>query len=76
MPAYLPADAFIVMLLMVAAPLVVLVEAGVAPASVLPKEILTVSLPVVMLLLYWSWAWIVTLKAAPTVCGEPMADSL
>jgi len=56
-------------------PLIVEVEVGVAPVSVLPRVILTVSPPVVILLLYWSWACMVTLKAVPAACGELMLDT-
>jgi len=67
-----------VILLMVAVPLVVVVEIGVAAASGLPKVMLMfseASVPVVMLLLYWSWACMVTLKEVPAVCGELMIDT-
>ncbi len=51
--------ATVIVMLTVAAPLVVVVDVGVAEASALPKVMVTFSLaspPAVMLLLYASWA--------------------
>ena len=67
-------DLVMVMLLMVAVPLVAVTEMGVAAVSDLPKVMLTVSVPVV-LLLFLSLACMVTLKAVPAICGELMLDT-
>jgi len=58
--------------------LVVLVDIGLAPASDLPKVMLMLSeasVPVVMLLLYLSWACIVTLNGNPAAIFEGMLDT-
>ena len=67
--------ALVMVILTTAVPFAVMVEVGEAPVSVLLNERLTVSLPVFMLLLYWSCACMLTLKAAPAVCGELIFDT-
>ncbi len=65
-----PLWATVIVMLTVLVPPVVLADIGVAPASAKPKLMVMFSLaspPVVMSLLYWSRAWMVTLKETPTV---------
>ena len=71
-----PLCALTMIKLTVVVPLVVEVEVGAAPASVRPKVMFTVSLPVFVLLLYRSCACMVTLKAIPAFCGELIFDTV